>query len=167
MAIISKATHRYVQNIFVCRILDQIAVKGKSQSVVIYELLADKDSPDSAVMETLSRDFQSAYSSYLKREWSKAKEMFQAILRLVIPEDPVLGGPDRIVAQATLVHQLAQPGPNFLMSLDILRPLPRMESGGKCDALFLRRWHFSFCCHNFLQFCCGFRVIRWNELPCP
>ncbi len=84
--IISKATHRYVQNIFVCRILDQIAVKGKSQSVVIYELLADKDSPDSAVMETLSRDFQSAYSSYLKREWSKAKEMFQAILK-DFPED--------------------------------------------------------------------------------
>ena len=84
--IISKATHRYVQNIFICRVLDQIAVKGKSQSVVIYELLTDKESPDSAAMETLARDFQAAYSSYLKREWSKAKAMFQAILK-AFPED--------------------------------------------------------------------------------
>lgn len=84
--IISKATHRYVQNIFICRILDQIAVKGKSQSVVIYELLADKKSPDSASMEVLAKKFQAAYSSYLKREWSKAREMFQAILK-DFPED--------------------------------------------------------------------------------
>ena len=75
-----------MQNIFICRVLDQIAVKGKSQSVVIYELLADKESPDSAAMETLACDFQAAYSSYLKREWSKAKAMFQAVLK-AFPED--------------------------------------------------------------------------------
>ena len=84
--IISKATHRYAQSHFVCRILDQIAVKGKSQSVVIYELLAEKDSPEAAAMEAMAIGFQVAYSSYLKREWSKAKAMFQSILN-DFPED--------------------------------------------------------------------------------
>ncbi|MFA7229835.1 MAG: adenylate/guanylate cyclase domain-containing protein [Victivallaceae bacterium] len=84
--LISKATHRYVQNIFICRIIDQIAVKGKSQSVVIYELLGEKDSPDATEQQTLATNFQNAYSVYLKREWLAAKEMFTSILK-DFPED--------------------------------------------------------------------------------
>jgi adenylate cyclase len=86
--IISKSTHRYVQNRFVCRILDQIAVKGNSQSVVIYELLAENSSPESDKLRILSDRFQDAYNLYLKREWKKAKEVFKSVLH-DFPEDKV------------------------------------------------------------------------------
>lgn len=84
--LISKATHRYVQNIFICRIIDQIAVKGRSQSVVIYELLGEKDSTEAAAQQNLATSFQNAYNVYLKREWQQAKEMFSSILK-DFPED--------------------------------------------------------------------------------
>ncbi|HBC89626.1 MAG TPA: hypothetical protein DCZ94_22030 [Lentisphaeria bacterium] len=86
--IISKSTHRYVQNHFICRILDQIAVKGYSQSVVIYELLAENNSPESGKLKGLSDSFQEAYNLYMKREWRAARDMFQSILR-DFPEDKV------------------------------------------------------------------------------
>jgi adenylate cyclase len=79
--IISKSTHRYVQNRFICRILDQIAVKGNSQSVVIYELLAENNSPESGKLKVFADRFEEAYNLYLKREWKAAKELFQSVLR--------------------------------------------------------------------------------------
>jgi adenylate cyclase len=86
--IISKSTHRYVQNRFICRILDQIAVKGNSQSVVIYELLAENNSPGAGKLKGLADRFQDAYSLYLKREWKTAMELFQSILH-DFPDDKV------------------------------------------------------------------------------
>lgn len=86
--IISKSTHRYVQTRFICRILDQIAVKGNSQSVVIYELLAENNSPESGRLKALADRFEVAYNLYLKREWSEANHLFQSLLR-DYPDDKV------------------------------------------------------------------------------
>jgi adenylate cyclase len=86
--IISKATHRYVQNRFICRILDQIAVKGNSQSIVIYELLAENNSPEAEKLKVLAEKFQEAYNLYLKRDWNTAREFFQSILQ-DFPDDKV------------------------------------------------------------------------------
>lgn len=86
--IISKSTHRYVQSRFVCRILDQIAVKGNSQSVVIYELLAENNSPESEKLKGLADRFQDAYNLYLKREWGAARGLLQSLLH-DFPDDKV------------------------------------------------------------------------------
>ncbi|HCE44607.1 MAG TPA: hypothetical protein DET40_13760 [Lentisphaeria bacterium] len=86
--IISKSTHRYVQNRFVCRILDQVAVLGNVQSIVIYELLAENGSPGADKLRTLADRFQEAYNLFLKREWTTARDLFQAILR-DFPDDVV------------------------------------------------------------------------------
>ncbi len=86
--IISKSTHRYVQNRFICRILDQIAVKGNSQSVVIYELLTENNSPESEKLKVLADRFLDAYNLYLKRDWKTARDLFQSVLR-DFPDDRV------------------------------------------------------------------------------
>ncbi len=78
--IISKSTHRFVQYRFICRILDQIAVKGNAQSVVIYELLAENNSPESGKSKVLADRFQDAYNLYMKREWKAARDIFQSII---------------------------------------------------------------------------------------
>lgn len=84
--IISKSTYRYIQYDFICRILDQITVKGKSEAVIIYELLAEKDSPDADQFQLFSDKFSHAYHCYENRQWENAKKGFEAVLELR-PED--------------------------------------------------------------------------------
>ncbi len=86
--IIAQSTYRYVQNHFICRILDQIAVKGKTQSEVIYELLIEKGAEGAEDQEYLSRKFKQAYDLYENREWLKAKDLLKQILE-VFPHDQV------------------------------------------------------------------------------
>jgi adenylate cyclase len=86
--IISKGTHRYVQNQFVTRTIDQITVKGKSQSVVIYELMAEKGTPDATRLAPLAERFEQAYKLYLKRDWQQAKSMCETLLE-EFPDDQV------------------------------------------------------------------------------
>ncbi len=84
--IISNGTHRYAQGRFVCRILDQISVMGKSRSVTIYELLAEADTEEAARYRPLADRFNDAYAVYLERKWAEAKTMFEGILQ-DFPED--------------------------------------------------------------------------------
>ena len=86
--IISKGTHRYVQNQFVTRTIDQITVKGKSQSVVIYELMAEKGTPEAERLAPLAERFQQAYQLYLKRDWQQAKSLCEALCK-EFPDDQV------------------------------------------------------------------------------
>ncbi len=87
--IISKGTHRYVQNDFICRPIDQIAVRGKHQGIMIYELMAQKeDTPEAQKAEKLARKFQQAYELYLKRQWQEAKTIFAELLE-EFPDDKV------------------------------------------------------------------------------
>ena len=86
--IISKATYRYVQNEFICRILDQIVVTGKSQVEVIYELLQENDSADADQYRKFAEEFEKAYELYLKRRWSDALGTWQALAK-ENPDDKV------------------------------------------------------------------------------
>ena len=78
--IISKGTHRYIHSQFITRTIDQITVKGKSQSVVIYELMAETGTPEAEQLTPLAEQFKTAYALYLKRDWQLAKTQFEAIL---------------------------------------------------------------------------------------
>lgn len=88
--IISKGTHRYVQNHFICRVLDQIAVKGKSQSTTIYELVAERGAEGADALDALAEGFNRAYALYLDRRWSEAKGALES-LRDDHPDDEVVG----------------------------------------------------------------------------
>lgn len=86
--LISHSTYSQVKNLFECRILDEIAVKGKNESVKIYELLVEHDSPEAEKFAKFAKEFQDIYEIYLKREWEKAKSLFQNRLK-EFPDDYV------------------------------------------------------------------------------
>lgn len=86
--IISHETYRHVKNLFICRMLDQIAVKGKKQPIKIYELLVEYNSPNSEEMKKFAKQFEDIYEIYLKREWTKAKDLFEQRLK-EYPDDEV------------------------------------------------------------------------------
>lgn len=74
-AIISEAVYDKLQDMFVCRELDFIAVKGKNKPVRIYELLYPVNSaPESAIqIKTL---FEKGLSCYRRKLWDKAEKFF-------------------------------------------------------------------------------------------
>ena len=86
--IISESTYSHVKDIFECRILDKIAVKGKNNSVEIYELLTEHDSSEAGKFAHLADKFKEIYELYLKREWQQAKILFQELLK-EFPDDHV------------------------------------------------------------------------------
>ena len=86
--IISESTYSRVKNLFECRILDQIAVKGKNEAVKIYELLIEHDSPESEKSAEFAKSFEEIYEIYLKREWAEARKLFEKYLKK-FPDDYV------------------------------------------------------------------------------
>lgn len=87
--IASKGTHRYVQKHFICRVLDQIAVKGKSQSTTIYELMGERNADETGAVEALAGGFNRAYALYLDRPWSEAMSILES-LHEAYPGDEVV-----------------------------------------------------------------------------
>ncbi len=86
--VISKGTHRYVRNEFVCRPIDQIAVKGKLQGIMIYELMAEKGTSEVQSIENMAKRFHAGYELYLKRKWREAQSIFSELLE-EFPDDRV------------------------------------------------------------------------------
>jgi adenylate cyclase len=76
--IISEATYRHVASQFVCRELDKIRVKGKTQPVNIYELMDVAE--NSSAYESLLTGFDHAMQEYRKQDWSEAANLFAEVL---------------------------------------------------------------------------------------
>jgi adenylate cyclase len=76
--IISEATYRHVASQFVCRELDKIRVKGKTQPVNIYELMDVAENRSS--YEALLTRFDRAMAAYRAQKWTEAAELFAEIL---------------------------------------------------------------------------------------
>ena len=87
--IISKDTHRYVRNEFILRPLDIIAVKGKTNSVLIYELMGDDRSDDATVLQNLAQDFQKMFDLYLDRQWKEALPILERLKKHHPDDRPV------------------------------------------------------------------------------
>jgi adenylate cyclase len=79
---ISEFTHKVVQKDFHTRMLDVVRVKGKKESIRIYELLDTKrKSLDEKTTQWLQL-FQEGVNLYLNKKWSQALRKFQKCLRL-------------------------------------------------------------------------------------
>jgi adenylate cyclase len=76
--VISEATYRQVASQFVCRELDRIRVKGKSQPVNIYELM--DIAAERSKYEPLLERFDRAMKSYRIQNWSEAASQFSEVL---------------------------------------------------------------------------------------
>ncbi|MBT3223584.1 MAG: adenylate/guanylate cyclase domain-containing protein, partial [Proteobacteria bacterium] len=83
--IASDATWAIICDDFEGRMLESVAVKGKAEPVVIYELLGPKGEVDGKRLEA-ARTFEEAYGLYVTRHFDKAAEHFAAVLELM-PND--------------------------------------------------------------------------------
>jgi len=83
--LIGENTQKEVKDQFVFRELDKILVKGKTEAVSIYELMAKKEDFD-PFMEELIERFYSALTAYRKQEWAIAEIEFEDLLAFH-PED--------------------------------------------------------------------------------
>ena len=76
--IISQFTYEVVKEKFICRELDTVIVKGKTEPIKIYELISSdfKQKPDWIKL------YNKALENYQNQDWSEALELFIEALKL-------------------------------------------------------------------------------------
>lgn len=63
---------------FLCRLVDKVQVKGKEESIRIYQpLCLEKDAPTDLVQ--LVERYHEAHNSYVKQSWDEAETLFRAL----------------------------------------------------------------------------------------
>jgi adenylate cyclase len=75
--IVSRATYEAVADKFWFRPLDIVAVKGRSEGTVIYELMMRRGEEDSEPIAELCVEFTKGFEAYLARDWKVAIKIFQ------------------------------------------------------------------------------------------
>ncbi len=83
--LISQETLERLDGRFECRMLDRIAVKGKSQPTQIYQVLGDFGKVDEAILKQ-ARRYEEGLKAYFDRRFSEALESFSQ-LHSCNPED--------------------------------------------------------------------------------
>ena len=76
-AIITEAVFDKLKDTFVCRELDFITVKGKTEPVRIYEILQLKTKSSAKLLE-IKTLFERGLYFYRKKQWEKSSEYFMA-----------------------------------------------------------------------------------------
>jgi len=104
--IISENTYRQVGSQFACRELDKILVKGKSQPVTIYELLAPM--AERFRFEPLLSKFEEALAAYRTHDWRNAAARLGELL-IEFPDD----GPTQILLQRSIEFIDDAPEPDW------------------------------------------------------
>tara|TARA_A100000171_G_C2137263_1_gene151321 strand:- start:291 stop:2354 length:2064 start_codon:yes stop_codon:yes gene_type:complete len=82
--IVSESVHQEIMDLYLCRPLDIVAVKGREKGIRIYELIAKlSDDPDFAAT-ALEREWsqltQYAFQSYLNQNWDDAIKLYKEVL---------------------------------------------------------------------------------------
>ncbi|MBR4328900.1 MAG: adenylate/guanylate cyclase domain-containing protein, partial [Candidatus Riflebacteria bacterium] len=72
--------------LFSTRFLDFLAVKGKNEPVLVYEVRGWQNEETQVWKEKAGELYQNGIDKYLAREWNKAIELFEEVLKLV-PDD--------------------------------------------------------------------------------
>ncbi|MBO7486354.1 MAG: cation:dicarboxylase symporter family transporter [Spirochaetaceae bacterium] len=78
--IVSSTTHNLVKDEFEFRVLDKITVKGKTQPIFIYELLAEKDKIDPNVLRAY-RVYEAGFKCYLGGDWNGCVKYMSDVIK--------------------------------------------------------------------------------------
>jgi len=76
--LITEAVYEKVKDSFLCREIDLMTVKGKTQPVRIYEVLQESQNAAEKLMK-LKRIFESSLGLYRKQKWDSAEKGFTAL----------------------------------------------------------------------------------------
>lgn len=79
--VVGETTQELIQHRFITRLLDFVAVKGKSEAVRIYELVGEKSQVGKDVLDFVAC-FGEAINLYRKKEWDSAELKFRLALSL-------------------------------------------------------------------------------------
>ncbi|MGD9728962.1 MAG: adenylate/guanylate cyclase domain-containing protein [Nitrospiraceae bacterium] len=79
--IIGEATFAQVRDHVLARVLDQVAVYGKDESIAIYELLAMKENAPPEMTGWIER-YERAHSLMRSRDWDQAIALFKQVIAL-------------------------------------------------------------------------------------
>lgn len=91
--IVSESTHEEIKDLFLCRTLDIVAVKGKTKGVRIYELVAEKNNKQLAAtpeQEQFIASFEKGFDFYLNHNFEKALKTFKSIQKVFEPYENLL-----------------------------------------------------------------------------
>lgn len=86
--IVSEDMHELLKDKFVVRMIDLVAVKGKTKPEFIYELMAQDKKEIAFDIDAFNDIFAKGFSAYLQQQWDAAIELFKQCLNL-FPGDPV------------------------------------------------------------------------------
>jgi adenylate cyclase len=87
--IVSEAIHKLVKEYFMFRLLDHVAVKGKTKGVYVYELLLDQGKVDNRLAD-YNKEFSKAFSAYKKGKWNEALSAFHKMSKKYPQDDLVI-----------------------------------------------------------------------------
>jgi adenylate cyclase len=104
--LISEFTHAHVKDLYTCRQLDSVVVKGKVEPVRIFELL-HRGSPDH-VQDAWINEFDQGILHYRAKQWDQACACFDRVLQKR-PDDP----PTRIYINRCEEMKISPPGPDW------------------------------------------------------
>jgi len=77
--ILSASTHERVGDEFACRPLDKVAVRGRTEGIVIYELVGRREDLSEHSLSQIAL-YSRGFEAYLSRDWAAAKGAFEAYL---------------------------------------------------------------------------------------
>lgn len=86
--IVSDEVYQLIKNDFILRMVDCVAVKGKIKSGLIYELIAEKDTPITFDIIQYRDIFQQGFDAYIKQNWDAAILLFEECIK-IYPGDSV------------------------------------------------------------------------------
>lgn len=88
-AMISEHTYEKVKDEFLCRQLDMLVVKGKTEPVRVYELMADKQTSENLEeIKNIIGIYQKGLDHYFEQEWDAAIDNFQEVMELQPNDGP-------------------------------------------------------------------------------
>lgn len=92
--VISASTYGLVRDRFLCRPLDELRVKGRSEPVGIYELMAERGESLDSELEAFVARYRQAYQACAGRDFATALTLLDALLA-----DRPGDGPSRVLKQ--------------------------------------------------------------------
>jgi adenylate cyclase len=102
-SLVSEAVYDKVKDTYLCREIDLLTVKGKTQPVRIYEILQERDKAAPKLV-TLAESFEKALAYYRGRKWDAASKVFQTLV------DKLHDDPSRVFL-GRIEHFQANPPP--------------------------------------------------------
>lgn len=86
--LVGEGTYERIKQSFVCRVIDDVRVKGRTAHVKIYEALVEKTDPGAPRAEELASAFERAWTAYRAGDFRAALKLFENVSRLSQQDGP-------------------------------------------------------------------------------